>query len=185
MPFPSYVLLPSPFGVLGIVWQETTEGPSVCWVFLPADNTAPEKMVEASFPGAGPASCPAIAELSKRIRRFLDGEPVDFSLNTVALERCSAFQRRVLLAEHNIPRGWVSTYQRIARSLRLPRGARAVGRALARNPFPILIPCHRAVKSDGSLGGFQGGIKMKRALLELEGIRFSPAGKVVTDRVYY
>jgi methylated-DNA-[protein]-cysteine S-methyltransferase len=142
-------------------------------------------MLQASFPGARPASCPAIAELSKGIRHFLDGEPVDFPVTIMALDRCSAFQRRVLLAEHKIPRGWVSTYQRIARSLGVPRGGRAVGGALAHNPFPILIPCHRAVRADGDVGGFQGGVKMKRALLELEGLRFSPAGKVIMDRVYY
>ncbi len=64
-------------------------------------------------------------------------------------------------------------------------GARVVGNALARNPFPIIIPCHRAIKSNGALGGFQGGIKMKRALLELEGIEFSERGMVVTKRIYY
>jgi methylated-DNA-[protein]-cysteine S-methyltransferase len=57
--------------------------------------------------------------------------------------------------------------------------------ALARNPFPLLIPCHRAIRSNGKLGGFQGGPGMKRALLELEGIEFSPTGKVLTDRIHY
>jgi methylated-DNA-[protein]-cysteine S-methyltransferase len=181
----SYTLLPSGFGVLGIVWQDTGEGPRVHRILLPNEQTSVEKMIRASFPNASPASCPAIAELGKRIQSFLDGKPVDFALTIVALEKCSEFQRRVLLAEHEIPRGWVSTYQRIARRLAVPRGARAVGRALARNPFPIIIPCHRAVRSDGTIGGFQGGAKMKRALLELEGVEFSPAGKVRTDRMYY
>jgi methylated-DNA-[protein]-cysteine S-methyltransferase len=89
------------------------------------------------------------------------------------------------LAEHRIPRGWVSTYGRIAKSLAVPRGARAVGSALSHNPFPIIIPCHRALRSNGELGGFQGGLAMKRALLELEGVQFSPTGRVLTDRVYY
>lgn len=185
MQFASYTLLPSAFGVLGIVWQETRERPRVYRVLLPSEQKSVEKMIRTSFPGATPASCPAIAELGKRIQSFLDGQPVDFALPILALETCPGFQRRVLLAEHKIPRGWVSTYGRIAGSLGVPHGARAVGRALSRNPFPILIPCHRAIRSDGDLGGFQGGTRMKRALLELEGLRFSPAGKVLTDRIYY
>ena len=181
----SYTLLPSGFGVLGIVWHEMEEGPKVQRVLLPKEQTSVDKMIRASFPSASPASCSTIAELGKRIQSFLDGKPIDFALTTVALENCSDFQRRVLLAEHKIPRGWVSTYQRIARSLGVPRGARAVGRALARNPFPIIVPCHRAIKSDGSIGGFQGGAKMKRALLELEGVEFTPAGTARFDRVCY
>jgi methylated-DNA-[protein]-cysteine S-methyltransferase len=60
-----------------------------------------------------------------------------------------------------------------------------VGRALSRNPFPIVVPCHRAIRSDGHLGGFQGGREMKQALLELEGVEVAPPGKVTTDRFYY
>jgi methylated-DNA-[protein]-cysteine S-methyltransferase len=60
-----------------------------------------------------------------------------------------------------------------------------VGGALGRNPFPIIIPCHRAVRSDGQLGGYRGGVAMKRALLEMEGVEISPTGKVLTDRFYY
>jgi methylated-DNA-[protein]-cysteine S-methyltransferase len=89
------------------------------------------------------------------------------------------------LAEYRIPRGWISTYGRIARHLGTPGGARAVGGALARNPFPIIIPCHRAIGANSELGGFRGGLEMKRALLELEGVEFSQTGKVLTDRIYY
>ncbi|MBE9507936.1 MAG: MGMT family protein, partial [Chloroflexi bacterium] len=74
---------------------------------------------------------------------------------------------------------------RIARHLGVKGGARAVGRALARNPFPIVIPCHRAIRSNGELGGYQGGLEMKRALLEGEGIEFTQRGKVLMRRVYY
>ncbi len=116
---------------------------------------------------------------------FMAGSAFDFPLEVLALETCTDFQRQVLPAEHGIPRGWVSTYGRIARHLGKAGGARAVGNALANNPFPILIPCHRAIRSDGTLGGYQGGIDMKRALLEREGIRISPAGRVLTDRIYY
>ena len=181
----SYVLVPSAFGTLGIVWRGTEEGPRVSRVLLPNEQIPAQDVVGMAFPDAKPLSCPAIAELGERIQRFLEGNAVDFELSLIALERYSEFQRGVLLAERRIPRGWVSTYGRIARSLGVPGGARAVGGALARNPFPIIIPCHRAIRSDGQLGGFQGGLRMKQSLLELEGVEVAQTGKVLTDRLYY
>jgi len=181
----AYILLPSAFGTLSIVWQETEKGPKVHRVFLPQERTPAETLVQATFVGANPLSCLAITELGERIQSFLEGEAVAFELNLIALERCPPFQQRVLLAEYGIPRGWVSTYGRIAKSLGISGGARAVGNALAHNPFPIIIPCHRAIKSNGELGGFQGGLRMKRALLELEGAQFTRSGKVLPDRIYY
>jgi methylated-DNA-[protein]-cysteine S-methyltransferase len=181
----SYVLVPSAFGTLSVVWREVEAGPQVYRLFLPGERTPMQEVVQVAFPGADQRSCPAIAGLAVRIQRFLEGDAVGFDLGLVVLEGCSEFQRSVLRAEHQIPRGWVSTYGRIARRLGVPGGARAVGGALSRNPFPILVPCHRAIRSDGQLGGFQGGLEMKRALLELEGVEVTPAGKVRVDRLYY
>jgi methylated-DNA-[protein]-cysteine S-methyltransferase len=172
------VAVPSGFGELAIEWQDTPEGPLVARVLLPNEVT----LVSAD---ASLHSCPAISDLAERVQRFLGGENVTFELDLIPLERCPPFQRRVLRAEYGIPRGWVSTYGRIARHLGVPRGARAVGNALAHNPFPIVIPCHRAIRSDGHLGGFRGGATMKRALLELEGIAIAPNGKAVTEQVHY
>ena len=180
-----YVSLHTAFGTLAIVWQETEQRPKVKRVFLPDAQTPVEALVQAAFVGAQPRSSSPIAELGQRIQSFFEGEVVDFGLEMVALERCSIFQQRILLAEHRIPRGWVSTYGRIASSLGIPAGARAVGRALATNPFPIIIPCHRAIRAGGQLGGYQGGRKLKRALLELEGIEFSLTEKALMRRVYY
>ena len=180
-----YMLSPSTFGTFGLVWQEAEKGPSVQRVFLPSVLTPVEAVVQATFAGARPSSCPPIVELGDRIQHFLAGEAVDFELEHIALERCSEFQARVLVAEHQIPRGWVSTYGRIASRLGVSGGARAVGRALASNPFPIIIPCHRAIRSNGELGGYQGGFEMKRALLEFEGVELTQRGRVVMRRVYY
>ena len=177
----SFVLVPSAFGALSIVWREGETGTQVLRVFLPDGpdpNVLPEEVVQAAFPGASPGSNPAIDALGDRIAGFLEGEAVEFDLKILALDRCSGFQRSVLLAEHQIPRGWVSTYGRLASRVGAPKGARAVGRALACNPFPIIIPCHRAIRSNGHLGGFQGGLEMKRALLKSEGVEVSPAGVV-------
>jgi methylated-DNA-[protein]-cysteine S-methyltransferase len=171
--------------MLGIVWKETEKGPKVRRIFLPNERAPVENLIQMTFVDARPLSSPAITELGGRIQGFLEGEAIDFELDLITFKRCPEFQRKVLLAEHKIPRGWVSTYGRIAQHLGVPGAARAVGSALARNPFPIIIPCHRAIRSDGSLGGFQGGLEIKRALLELEGIEFSQSGRVIMGRVYY
>ncbi len=115
----------------------------------------------------------------------MKGEDIVFSLEAVDLSLCSPFQASVLQAEHAIPRGRVSPYKLIADYLKKPGGARAVGNALATNPFPIIVPCHRAVRSDRRLGGYQGGLDMKRDLLEKEGIVFDKRNRVNTVRWFY
>jgi methylated-DNA-[protein]-cysteine S-methyltransferase len=130
-------------------------------------------------------SCSEIDGVADQVLAFLEGEAVAFALESVRLDLCTTFQQKVLRAEHAIPRGCVSTYGRIAAHLGNPRGARAVGTALATNPFPIIIPCHRAIRTDRTLGGYQGGQGMKRALLEMEGIEFDDAGRVTARMMSY
>jgi methylated-DNA-[protein]-cysteine S-methyltransferase len=175
---------PTPFGRVGLVWEGTSGGPKVKRVLLPLDAGGRERDERAFF-GLRRGSCPEIAELGRRIEGCLRGEAIPFDLGILALADSSDFQRAVLLAEAGIPRGWVSTYGRVARSAGFPGAGRAVGRALAENPFPIVIPCHRAVRADGDLGGFQGGRAMKRALLLLEEVAFTKTGKVAMERVQY
>jgi methylated-DNA-[protein]-cysteine S-methyltransferase len=180
----SYLLVPSRFGQFAILWQETRAGPRIQRILIPRAGTCTADVVQESWQ-AVLGTVPAINVVGSRIAAYLSGKDIAFRVDLLALAQCSDFQRRVLLAEHRIPRGRVSTYGRIARHLGVPGGARAVGNALARNPFPIVIPCHRAIAADGFLGGYQGGLAMKRALLEMEGIVFSSAGKVVVESYYY
>jgi methylated-DNA-[protein]-cysteine S-methyltransferase len=184
MSAPRSRLVPSPFGPLGLVWQETAQDSLVERIYLPHGRTGVEERIRAEYGEARPASCARIATLARRLQRFLAGENVPFELRGINLARCSPFQARVLMAEHRIPRGRVSTYGRIARALGIARGARAVGNALACNPFPIIIPCHRAVRANGELGGYQGGPEMKRALLVYEGVEVTPDGRVLMHQVY-
>jgi methylated-DNA-[protein]-cysteine S-methyltransferase len=89
----------------------------------------------------------------------------------VDLARVGPFEREVLAELRRIPAGQVRTYQQVALALGEPGAARAVGTACARNPLPLLIPCHRVVRSDGGLGGYslRGGVALKRRLLRAEG----------------
>jgi len=172
----------SPFGTFRVFWKETNAGSKIQRIVLPGEA------LEDDWLSAGKRqirTSPAILQTIREMEHFLKGHDVPLDLTILALEQCPRFQQHVLLAEYGIPRGWVSTYGRIARHIGVPQGARAVGHALATNAFPIIIPCHRAIKSDGRLGGFRDGQEMKRRLLELEGIRFSPSGKMPVDRIYY
>jgi methylated-DNA-[protein]-cysteine S-methyltransferase len=80
------------------------------------------------------------------------------------------FGRRVLQATAQIPFGSVSSYKEIATSAGTPRGSRAAGNALGANPLPIIVPCHRVLRTGGGLGGYTGGLQRKRTLLTVEGV---------------
>lgn len=90
-------------------------------------------------------------------------------LQVIAAADLTTFQKAVYRATLAIPRGATRTYTEIARAIGRPRAVRAVGNALNANPFAPDVPCHRVIKSDGSLGGFASGSRKKRALLKNEG----------------
>ena len=180
-----YLIIPSVFGAFSILWRESGGKSKIFRIILSKNQDSALKLIQNTFSIACQSSNPTILHLVSLMQSFLSGKLVEFDLNLLAFETCSNFQQRVLLAENSIPRGWVSTYGRIGKYIGINRGARAVGNALASNPFPIIIPCHRAIRSDLTLGGYQGGLEMKRALLEFEGIKISETGKVIVPRYYY
>jgi methylated-DNA-[protein]-cysteine S-methyltransferase len=180
-----YLVGKTRFGPAVILWEEGPGKPRVRQILLTKPDQPAREALEEQFPGSVPSSCTLVDDLAGRIAAFLDGADVHFALGHVRLDLCPPFQRMVLLAEYGIPRGRVSTYGRIASHLGVDRGARAVGNALATNPFPIVIPCHRAIRSDGTLGGYQGGLAMKRVLLTQEGIEIDERGKVLSSNLYY
>ena len=114
----------------------------------------------------------AFTTLARRLTAYFGGRAVDFSDITLDLEGRRPFQRQVLQAVRAIPRGQVMTYREVAAAVQRPRAARAVGGAMAANPICVIIPCHRVIASDGSLGGFGGGLEMKHRMLELEGASY-------------
>jgi O-6-methylguanine DNA methyltransferase len=121
-----------------------------------------------------PASPPAGAaarRLAERARvelaEYFEGRRSYFSV-PVDLDPLPAFQKSVLGAALRIPFGQARSYSWVARAIDRPRAVRAVGTALGRNPVPIIVPCHRVLRSDGSLGGYGLGLDLKRRLLDLE-----------------
>ena len=111
-------------------------------------------------------------DLVKRLQAYFNGDTVDF-LDKLDLAGTTPFQREVWKITRLIPYGETRSYKWVAEQLGKPGAARGVGQALGRNPLPIIIPCHRVIRSDRGLGGFAGGLDMKRRLLEIEGVRFS------------
>lgn len=116
-------------------------------------------------------SAEKVAAAKKMLLVYLHGESKRIELD-VDLSGITPFQRRVLEETRKVPRGQVSTYAEIARRIGQPKAVRAVGQALRRNPIPIVVPCHRVIASDGSLGGYGGELRSKRKLqlLMLEGV---------------
>ncbi len=113
----------------------------------------------------------------KELRSYLSGRTKNFS-TPCDLRGLTAFTHAVLKAATKIPYGEVRSYGWLAQRLGNPRAARAVGNALARNPIPIIIPCHRVVRSNGNLGGYALGTALKKRLLKLEERHSRLRGKV-------
>jgi methylated-DNA-[protein]-cysteine S-methyltransferase len=173
------------FGPVAILWSVQGRLPKIRRILLSKPGFSAEQIVKSLFSDSISSSCGEVYVVADQIVAFLTGKDIRFSLDIARLDLCSEFQQKVLRAEHGIPRGYVSTYLRIAKHLGNAQGARAVGTALARNPFPIIVPCHRAIRSDGTLGGFQGGIEMKRALLKMEGVLSDELDRVVSGQIFY
>ena len=148
--------------VVGPLWV-AQNGHGICLTRLGGDEAEFASYCEARLgerptPDHDPAATEAV-------KARLDGDkPLDFDLS-----RCSPFQQRVLEALNQIPRGEVRTYRQLAEQIGQPRAMRAVGHALATNPIPVLIPCHRVIRTDGGLGGYTPRVENKGALLNWEG----------------
>jgi len=152
-------------GWLGIAWSER----GLVKVTLPQPT---EAAALGGLPGGDPAPLAPpnldVIALADRLCRYFDGEavtldePLDPAIGT-------PFQRRVWAICRAIPRGETRTYGELAHQAGSPRAARAVGQAMARNPWPVLVPCHRVLGSDQRLTGYGGGLEMKRQLLVMEG----------------
>lgn len=172
-----YDVVATVFGEAAVVGRQKGDRFSVCRIMLPKQGQGAGERVEKEFSGSvfTPGICRGI---STQISDFLDGKEVAFDYFDIDTDVVTGFARLVLEKVAQIPRGQVMTYQEVAESIGVSGGARAVGNALAANPFPLFFPCHRVIRSDMTLGGFGGGLEMKRALLQFEGVSFDKSGKV-------
>jgi len=169
----SFIIVNSRFGEVLVVSEGSRN--YIKKIYLPGSGV--KKILTCEFPGVkkmdslGDGLCPALAE-------YLNGKKSKLPLTALDTSSLNDFHRSVLLALSGVPRGKVISYSALAAKAGFPGAARAAGTAMAQNPFPIAIPCHRTVRSDRTLGGFGGGLKMKRALLEMEGVEFDERGRV-------
>jgi O-6-methylguanine DNA methyltransferase len=155
------------------VWQNTFGWNAVEWsnsgltalrFWLPDRNAAARVARSASLEDS-----PSFARNAARLlNRYFDGARVNFGVLPVDMSGGSSFQISVWTAAREIPFGRTVSYGEAARMAGSPGAARATGTALGANPVPVIVPCHRVIRSDGSIGGFSIGVDIKTKLLALE-----------------
>ena len=176
-----FVLFDTAIGRCGIAWGER----GVAGVQLPEAGEAETRArMLHRFPAAGEvAPPPEVRQAIERVTALLRGEASDLSTVTLDMGGVPEFHRRVYAAARTIPPGETLSYGDIAKRVGAPGAARAVGQALGRNPFPIVVPCHRVLAAGGKIGGFsaQGGVATKRRMLAIEGARLDGAPALLND----
>ena len=163
-----FALFDTAIGRCGIAWGER----GVAGIQLPeaGEEETRVRMLH-RFPAAGEATPPPeVQDAIEDIVALLRGEASDLSTVALDMDGVPEFHRRVYDAARAIPPGGTLSYGDIARRVGAPGAARAVGQALGRNPFPIVVPCHRVLAAGGKIGGFsaQGGVATKRRMLAIE-----------------
>jgi methylated-DNA-[protein]-cysteine S-methyltransferase len=143
----------------------------------PRDEVLSEIETRGLFPVESQA---AVRPATDQLGEYFAGHRHDFDL-PIDYGAISPFTRRVLDATAAVPFGQVLTYGEIARRIGQPGASRAVGNALGRNPLPVVVPCHRIVRSDGSMGWYTGGVGIKRRLLAIEGVHFDQTRQLPLD----
>jgi len=165
-----FTLFDTPIGRCGLAWSAR----GVVGVQLPeANETATRERMLHRFPTAAEtAPLPEVQSAIDAIIALFHGNGSDLSAVKLDMQGVSPFHRRVYEEARTIPPGKTLSYGDIAARLGARNAARAVGQALGRNPFAIVVPCHRVLAAGGKIGGFsaQGGIDTKRRMLALEGV---------------
>lgn len=171
----AYTLFETAIGHCAVAWN--TAG--IVALQLPESSLAATvARVREKVPGAAPRPPPPVTQRAiAAIERLLLGGAETLSTIELDLSTLSPFYRRVYAAARAIPAGETLTYGQLAERVGEPGAARAVGQAMARNPFPLIVPCHRVMAARGGVGGFSahGGIATKLRLLHIEGVALQQA----------
>jgi methylated-DNA-[protein]-cysteine S-methyltransferase len=162
-----YVIFRTKWGYFGLAGHEK----AVCRAILPEKKAGTVKsQILKEFPDAK-IDKNLFWDLQKRVVDYFEGKNVDFNTNIkVSLNGIGDFSHKILVACRNIKPSQTRTYAELARKAGYSKAGRAAGNALAKNPIPLIIPCHRVIRADGKLGGFSaaGGTTLKKRLLQLE-----------------
>ena len=177
---PEYTTFETKNGFVGLAWNQQ----GVCGLRLPASSQeSAEAAILRRLPQAQRSSPqPAMARLISDIQRYFEGEKIDFSSVPVDLGSQEPFFSRVYAEVRKLGWGETTTYGAVAKVLGAqPQAAQSVGQAMASNPVPLIVPCHRVLAAGGKLGGFSapGGSSSKAKMLEIEGV--APAGSPSQD----
>jgi methylated-DNA-[protein]-cysteine S-methyltransferase len=162
-------------GFCAIAWN----GTAITRFQLPTHSAAAtERNLRRRLPDAAPGTAPPdVAKVIAAAQRYFAGEQVDFSDVPLDLGEQDAFFRQIYDALRRVGWGQTTTYGALAKQLGAgPKAAQDVGQAMAQNPVPLIIPCHRVLAAGGKVGGFSapGGSTAKMRMLELEGVRVGP-----------
>lgn len=163
----------TPFGLMAIAWKNekivATQLPEPNKDALLSSLRRRLKNPDLQWSASAPEF---VRQTAKNIQKHLGGDAQKFPMDHLALEKISPFFRKVYERANRIPPGAIRTYGELAKEAGSPLASRAVGQAMARNPFPLLVPCHRVVGNNQKLVGFSahGGINTKASLLELESL---------------
>ncbi|MBA7476555.1 Methylated-DNA--protein-cysteine methyltransferase [subsurface metagenome] len=108
--------------------------------------------------------------LIQKVKEYYTGKKVDFTDYQLNLDNYTNFQKKILQTVKKIPYGEIRSYKEAAKEAGYPRAYRAVGNTMRNNPLPLIVPCHRVIKSNGMLGGFSGkeGVALKKRMIDLE-----------------
>jgi methylated-DNA-[protein]-cysteine S-methyltransferase len=165
-----FALFETAIGRCGVAW--TARG--IARITLPeASEAASRRRLARDTPGAAEVDPPpAIRDAIERIVSHVGGAPAALDELALDMDGVPAFHREVYEAARRIPSGQTVSYGALARSLGKPGAARAIGQAMGRNPFPIVVPCHRILAANHAPGGFSahGGVETKARLLAAEGV---------------
>jgi len=159
----NYTLFNSDMGWVGLLASAT----GLLGTTLPQPSAEEAYLLLGSRVNRAACSPRRFDDLTERLKAYFSGQRMTFP-DKIILSPATHFQREVWEKTRLIPYGETRSYGWVAEQIGEPRAARAVGQALGKNPLPIIVPCHRVVASDGKLGGFGGGVEMKRHLLSLE-----------------